>query len=103
MADLSQEEWAEQSENDANAIILDVRTPEEYDSGHILSAQLLDIRNPQGFMEGIAQLDTSKTYYVYCRSGARSAQACQLLKQQGITDCFNLLGGILDWSGETTL
>jgi rhodanese-related sulfurtransferase len=54
-------------------------------------------------MEGIAQLDTSKTYYVYCRSGARSAQACQLLKQQGITDCFNLLGGILDWSGETTL
>ena len=100
---LSQKDWtSNQAENKAS-VILDVRTPEEYDSGHIVSAQLIDIRNPQGFMEGIAQLDKSKTYYVYCRSGARSAQACQLLKQQGITDCFNLLGGILDWSGETTL
>ena len=100
---LSQKDWtSNQSENKAS-VILDVRTPEEYDLGHIISAQLIDIRNPQGFMEGIAKLDKSKTYYVYCRSGARSAQACQLLKQQGITDCFNLLGGILDWSGETTI
>ena len=101
--DLSQKEWTSNQVENKASIILDVRTPEEYDSGHILSAQLLDIRNPQGFMEGIAQLDISKTYYVYCRSGARSAQACQLLKQQGITDCFNLLGGILDWLGETTI
>jgi rhodanese-related sulfurtransferase len=101
--DLSQKEWTSNHVENKDSIILDVRTPEEYDSGHIISAQLIDIRNPQGFMEGIAQLDKSKTYYVYCRSGARSAQACQLLKQQGITDCFNLLGGILDWSGETTI
>ena len=100
--DLSQKEWTSNQAGNQSSIILDVRTPEEYDLGHILSAQLLDIRNPQGFMEGIAQLDTSKTYYVYCRSGARSAQACQLLKQQGITDCYNLLGGILNWAGETT-
>ncbi len=100
--DLSQKEWTSNQAGNQASIILDVRTPEEYNSGHILSAQLLDIRNPQGFMEGIAQLDKSKTYYVYCRSGARSAQACQLIKQQGITDCFNLLGGILDWAGETT-
>ena len=100
--DLSQKEWTSNQAGNQASIILDVRTPEEYNSGHILSAQLLDIRNPQGVMEGIAHLDTSKTYYVYCRSGARSAQACQLLMQQGIKDCFNLLGGILDWAGETT-
>ena len=100
--DLSQKEWTSNQAGNQSSIILDVRTPEEYDLGHILSAQLLDIRNPQEFLGGIAQLDTSKTYYVYCRSGARSAQACQLLMQQGIKDCFNLLGGILDWAGETT-
>jgi len=38
--------------------------------------------------------------FVYCRSGARSAQACQIFKQQGIADCYNLLGGILEWEGE---
>ena len=49
--DLSQKEWTSNQVENKASIILDVRTPEEYDSGHILSAQLLDIRNPQGFME----------------------------------------------------
>jgi rhodanese-related sulfurtransferase len=51
-------------------------------------------------MDGIEALDKSQTYFVYCRSGARSAQACQIFKQKGIVDCYNLLGGILEWEGE---
>jgi rhodanese-related sulfurtransferase len=51
-------------------------------------------------MDGISSLDKTQSYFVYCRSGARSAQACQILKQQGIENCYNLLGGILEWKGE---
>lgn len=100
--DLTQQEWTAQQAENKESIILDVRTPEEYSEGHLIEATLLDIRNPQGFMDGVAELDVSKTYYVYCRSGARSAQACQILKSQGVSSCFNLLGGILEWEGETT-
>ena len=100
--DLTQQEWAAQQAENQQSIILDVRTTEEYSEKHIPKAELLDIRDPQGFMAGVATLDATKTYFVYCRSGARSAQACQILKSQGISSCFNLLGGILEWEGETT-
>ena len=98
--DLTQEKWAAQQTEKSNSIILDVRTPEEFEAGHLVNAQLLDIRNPTSFMEGLQALDKAQTYFVYCRSGARSAQACELFKQHGISDCYNLLGGILEWQGE---
>ena len=99
--DLDQNEWKLKQSESLESIILDVRTPEEYKSGHIPNAQLLNIGNPQEFMAGINDLNTSKSYFIYCRSGARSAQACQIFKQQGFINCYNLLGGILDWKGET--
>ena len=58
--------------------------------------------DPQEFMKGINLLNDKKFYFIYCRSGARSAQACQLFKQSGIKNCFNLLGGILEWKGQIT-
>tara|TARA_S200000501_G_scaffold367971_1_gene405144 strand:- start:1336 stop:1650 length:315 start_codon:yes stop_codon:yes gene_type:complete len=100
MMNLSQNQWVKKQKASSASIILDVRTHEEYVEGHLLDAKLLDIRNPVKFMEGISALDPSKNYYVYCRSGARSAQACQLLKQKGISNCYNLLGGIIEWKGE---
>ncbi|MDG1022784.1 MAG: rhodanese-like domain-containing protein [Flavobacteriaceae bacterium] len=100
--DLTQQEWAAQQAANPDSMIIDVRTSEEYSDRHIPNAKLLDIRDPQGFMDGVATLDNSKTYFVYCRSGARSAQACQIFKQQGVSSCFNLLGGIMEWQGETT-
>ena len=101
--DLSQEEWATKQAQHPESIILDVRTSEEYEAGHLINSKLLDIRDPQSFMSGMETLDKSKTYFVYCRSGARSAQACELFKQQGIEDCYNLLGGILEWKGELAM
>ena len=95
--DLSQEEWKNKFEADDNAFLLDVRTPQEFDDGHIPSATLLDIHQAASFMESIQSMDASKNYYVYCRSGARSAQACQLMNQVGINTTYNLLGGYMEW------
>ena len=98
--DLSQEAWLLKQAQTEGSVILDVRTPEEYKTGHLLNSQLLDIQEPQTFFDSIKRFDKSRSYFIYCRSGSRSAMACQILKQQGILNCFNLLGGILDWQGE---
>ena len=98
--DLSQDEWRSELESDKNSFLLDVRTLDEYNAGHIPNANLIDINKPQDFLEKISVLDNSKNYYVYCRSGARSFKACQIMKHYGIEVVKNLLGGFLDWEGE---
>lgn len=99
MADLSQEEWAEQLENDDNAVILDVRTPLEVEEGYIPGALNIDIYTGQEFMEALQKLDKSKNYYVYCRSGNRSGQACAIMNSIGIENAYNLAGGFMNWEG----
>ena len=97
---LQQKDWITQLEQDTNAIILDVRTEGECNEGIIPQAINIDIHKGQGFIYQIDELDKSKNYYVYCRSGARSEQACHLMNQMGFQNTFNLLGGILQWQGE---
>src|SRR5687768_4710712 len=100
---LSPSEFADGVKNNSDAILLDVRRPDEYDSGHLPGAININIQGPE-FHEQIENLDPSKTYYVYCRSGARSATACTYLKRQGFHDVYNLEGGILAWhEGENSL
>ena len=98
--DLSQNEWEAMHRSKEETIILDVRTLEEYNQGHIPNAQLIDIQNAPNFLQELELLNPSKTYLVYCRSGARSSQACILMKNKGIKNSFNLLGGIIQWKGE---
>jgi rhodanese-related sulfurtransferase len=50
-------------------------------------------------MDGLQDLDKSKNYYVYCHSGARSVQACQIMETFGFNNLSNLLGGISEWTG----
>ncbi|WP_411032298.1 rhodanese-like domain-containing protein [Spongiimicrobium sp. 3-5] len=100
MADLSQEEWEEQLKNDPNAFILDVRTPEEVEEGFIPNATNIDIYLGQGFLDGLEKLDKTKNYYVYCRSGNRSAQACAIMNSVGFANTNNLEGGFSEWEGE---
>ena len=57
------------------------------------------LANLEDILDEINTLDKSKSYYVYCRSGARSAQAVQLMRDLGFNDTYNLLGGILEWEG----
>ncbi|NNE33404.1 MAG: rhodanese-like domain-containing protein [Winogradskyella sp.] len=100
MADLSQEEWAKSLEEDNNSVILDVRTQEEVDLGIIPNAKHIDIHKGQGFINEVEELDKSKNYYVYCRSGGRSAQACAVMNQLGFNNTYNLVGGINEWQGQ---
>lgn len=98
--DLIQEEWVSQYEAYENAIILDVRTENEYNDGAIANSINIDIYEGQGFIDKLQELDKSKKYFVYCRSGARSAKACELMQSLGFENSYNLLGGILGWTGE---
>lgn len=99
MQDLSNKEWQEKTASDTNVIIIDVRTDEEVAEGIIPGAKQINILNPSQFMEEVQKLDPFKNYYVYCRSGARSAQACAVLYSLGIQNTYNLIGGITDWDG----
>ncbi|SCX86065.1 rhodanese-like domain-containing protein [Flavobacterium caeni] len=100
---LSQQDWASQLEADPNAVILDVRTEDEFNDGYIPGALNIDIYKGQGFIYEVDQLDKSKNYYVYCKAGARSDQACQVMNQLGFEHTFNLLGGFMNWHGEKAL
>ena len=97
---LEQEVWRDQLKDDANAVILDVRTEDEFSEGVIPGAFNIDIYKGQGFIYALEELDKSKNYYVYCRSGGRSGQACSIMSQLGFENTYNLLGGIMNWEGE---
>jgi rhodanese-related sulfurtransferase len=101
MADLTQEQWTAQLKEDSNAVIIDVRTSQEYEEGYIPNAINIDIYKGQEFLGEVEKLNKSKRYYVYCKSGGRSAQACLLMKQMGFSEAYNLLGGYMKWQGET--
>jgi rhodanese-related sulfurtransferase len=98
--DLSQEEWSEQLQQDGNAMVLDVRTPEELEAGFIPNATNIDFYLGQEFLAEIEKLDKGKNYYVYCRSGNRSGQACAIMNSLGFKNTYNLAGGFMNWEGE---
>ncbi len=83
---------------DGTAVILDVRTQEEYDEGHIDGAVLLVDTEIKSKAEDVLT-DKSQKILVYCRSGRRSAQAAKELIAMGYTNVYDF-GGILDWTGE---
>jgi rhodanese-related sulfurtransferase len=96
---LSQEAWWAKAQEDENAVILDVRTEDECNEGIIPNAITIDIYKGQGFVYKIEELDKSKNYYVYCKAGGRSAQACNIMNQLGFETTYNLLGGMMEWNG----
>jgi rhodanese-related sulfurtransferase len=100
---LRQEDWVAQLKQDENAVILDVRTEGECNEGIIPNAIAIDIYKGQGFIYQIDELDKSKNYYVYCRSGGRSEQACNLMNQMGFENTYNLVGGMMQWQGEVVM
>ena len=97
---LDEVDFMDKFEADDNAVLLDVRTIEEVDSGYIKDSVHYDFYNPE-FSSQLDTLDKSKNYYIYCRSGNRSGQACQLLSSKGFSgELINLDGGILAWTGD---
>jgi len=88
----------ENAEN-GNFVILDVRTPEEYQAGHIENAKNIDYSS-QNFKDEIGKLDEAKTYFVYCRSGNKSKEAAKIMKDLGFENIYNLESGMSQWQAE---
>jgi rhodanese-related sulfurtransferase len=87
----------EEGIKDKNAFVLDVRSKSELADGKIPGYHLIDIHSAN-FKDQIKALDRSKHYYVYCRSGGRSAMACKTLAKEGFENISNLSGGIMAWN-----
>ena len=83
--------------NAAGAVLLDVRSPQEYREGHIPGSQNVPLQQLDKVEEVTENKDT--VLYVYCRSGARSRQAVSLLQAMGYTNVHNI-GGIAAYSGK---
>ena len=88
----------ESAESTAATVIIDVRTPQEYQEGHLKGAVNMDLSSGS-FAEQIDGLDPNAPYQVYCRSGNRSARAVAAMRDAGFTD----LGGIQDAAASTGL
>lgn len=87
--------------NQTDIIILDVRTRQEFNTGHIPNAVLLPVEDLQADTQKVLQLVPSygTTILIYCRSGRRSATAAEIIASLGYTAVYDF-GGILDWYGE---
>ena len=81
----------------SGAVLLDVRTPEEYRSGHIPGSKNIPLQTIDK-VESVAE-NKDTALYVYCQSGARSRQAAGMLKQMGYTNVNNI-GGIAAYAGK---
>jgi len=80
----------------AQVQLLDVRTPGEYQDGHLRNARLMDVTD-DSFETEIQSLDKKKPVYVYCKSGKRSHTAYNMLKEKGFENVVELKGGITAW------
>jgi len=81
-----------------NFIIIDVRTPEEYRTEHIEGA--INIDYSEAFKTKIANLDKTKTYLIYCRTGHRSGITLKMMQELGFRRVYNMIGGIIQWREE---
>lgn len=79
--------------------LIDVRTLEEFNEGHLKNAQNICVTDSD-FEENIAKLDRDQPIYLYCRSGKRSARAAEILKDLGFKEIYDMEGGILKWESE---
>ena len=96
---ISPEEAKDNLDENSEIILLDVRTPSEYESEHIENAVLLPLDQLNEKASEVIPAQ-EKIYYVYCRSGNRSATAAQLLVDMGYENIYDL-GGIIDWPYDT--
>ncbi|MGC6501334.1 MAG: rhodanese-like domain-containing protein [Flavobacteriaceae bacterium] len=91
--------FEEFKELDHTAInLVDVRTLEEFNTGHIRGARHLDYLQIEQFKSNVTTMDRKVPIYVYCHSGGRSHQASLLLKEMGFNQIYNYSGGYLEWS-----
>ncbi len=79
--------------NEESGVIIDVRTKGEYQNGHIKKTDYNYDLSSANFEQNLQKLDKGKNYFLYCRSGARSGRATQIMKRNGFENVYNI-GGI---------
>ncbi len=87
------------NKNNPEFVILDVRTPEEFAEGYIENAILIDYYS-ESFRNELNQLDKTKMYLIYCRSGNRSGKALDIMEELNFREVYNMTGGIIEWQAE---
>ncbi len=96
IADISTQDAYALIEENTDLIIIDVRTPAEFDSGHIENAINLNYQS-ETFGDELNDLEKDKTYLVYCAVGGRSAYARDMMQGLGFMEVYNMLSGINQW------
>jgi rhodanese-related sulfurtransferase len=91
--------FAEKKLNKKKVVVLDVRTTQEFNEGHLPNAIHIDVMDSVAFVQQAGKLKKGKTYLVYCKSGRRSAKAAAIMEQQGFRHIWNMEGGITAWKG----
>jgi rhodanese-related sulfurtransferase len=79
--------------------IVDIRTPQEFDDGHIQGAVNIPLQQSD-FADRVARLDPKATYAVYCRSSSRSKAAVAEMRSAGLTTIYELAGGTVAWTAD---
>ncbi len=93
---ISPQEMETLREEQADLILIDVRTPQEVAAGKIEGALEIDFRSPD-FQAQLDALDRDKPYGVYCKKGARSAAALKVMQELGFSKVYDLEGGYDAW------
>ncbi|MCG3164459.1 MAG: Thiosulfate sulfurtransferase GlpE [Bacteroidia bacterium] len=88
--------FSEKIHEQNNPVILDVRTPQEFEGGYIAGAINIDY-NSNEFSQKVNKLDKEETVFVYCLSGGRSSSAAGEMRKNGFKNVIELKGGILKW------
>lgn len=90
---------AELNQISDSILIIDVRTPEEFASGHIENSININMQSVD-FMEQIATLEKGQSVYLYCKKGGRSNRAARMIQEMEFKNIYDLKGGILQWEKE---
>ena len=94
---LNTQEFSEKLSSTPDAVILDVRTPVEFAQGHIANATNISWNDPT-FDGKINTIPKTTPIFIYCLSGARSMSAANFMRNNGYTNVYELMGGIMKWS-----
>ncbi|HEY7535036.1 MAG TPA: rhodanese-like domain-containing protein [Thermodesulfobacteriota bacterium] len=89
----------DKNKNNSNLVILDVRTPEEFNGGHIENAINLDFYS-ETFKDDINKLDRNKLYITHCAVGGRSAKTVEIMKDLDFIQVYYMIGGIAEWKSK---
>lgn len=94
---LSPDSFEKKLASEPNKTILDVRTQDEYNRGHLANAVMIDFYKDD-FKSQVMKLDKSKPVFVYCAAGGRSSSAGKILTDLGFKQVYDLQGGLNAWS-----